>query len=158
MLRYPDFPTKKYPEKSQVQNLKHVTYIRTQNMKLQPCGPRKRLRKVLPKLYAHAHAESGRRKCAFPRAHAHIRWFHETITPVHLTFRRRGRGTTILAIVYAIINIRRVFSHAATSVHITAKIRTNVLSAKNPYYTDKIRHCGSTAYMYLAMCSVYKLS
>ena len=111
------FSNQKISEKSQVQNLKHVTYY-------------------------------GGRNCAFPRAHAGIYTLvYETIIKhryiyIHLTLRRRGRGTTCLAIGYAIINIRRVFSHDATSVHITAKIRTNVLSAKNP---DKIRHCGSTA-------------
>ena len=30
------------------------------------------------------------------------------------------------------------------SVLFTMEIRTNVLGAKNPYYTDKIRHYGST--------------
>ena len=77
MLRYPDFPNTKYPEKSVLQNLKHVMYIRTQKHDLQLRGPRKRLRKVLPKdcfsVYAHVHAESGRRKCAFSRAHFRVR-------------------------------------------------------------------------------------
>ena len=64
MLRYPNFPNKKYPEKSEVQNLKHVMYIRTRKHELQLCDPRKRVRKVLPKdrfsVYAHAHVESVR--------------------------------------------------------------------------------------------------
>ena len=82
MLRYPDFPNIKFPEKSKVQNLKHehnYNYVAQGNVF-------ERCYRYIPKdRFLHAHAESGRRKCAFSRAHACMRRVPSPIRDWNLT-------------------------------------------------------------------------